>query len=141
MTRTETSGTATDRLSKRRFYRRLMWGSLGAGVGVGLLLRWVLDYPLVGEAVYLIGVAGFLAAAWRSPVALFDERDRSLELQASRITLGVFAVILAAGASASRIATYTGAYDIPSAVWTVLTGYAAMFGVFAVVYLALRYRS
>ena len=141
MTRTETSGTAADRLSKRRFYRRLMWGSLGAGVGIGLLLRWGLDYPLVGEAVYLIGIAGFLAAAWRSPVALFDERDRSLELRASGITLGVLAVVLAGGASVSRIATYTGTYDVPSAVWTVLTGYTAIFGVFAVVYLALRYRS
>jgi hypothetical protein len=141
MTRTGTSGTATDRLSKRRFYRRLMWGSLGTGVGVGLLLRWGLNYPLVGEVVYLIGVAGFIAAVWRSPVALFDERDRLLELRASGITLGVLAVVLAGGASVSRIATYTGTYDVPSAVWTVLTGYAAVFGVFAVVYLALRYRS
>ena len=141
MTRTETSGTGPNRLSKRRFYRRLMRGSLGASVGVCLLLRWGLNYPLVGEAVYLIGVAGFLAAWWQSPVALFDERDRSLELRASGITLGVFAVVLAGGASVSRIATYTGTYDIPSAVWTVLTGYAAVFGVFAVVYLALRYRS
>ncbi|PSQ18796.1 DUF2178 domain-containing protein [Halobacteriales archaeon QS_8_69_26] len=118
-----------------------MWGSLGAGVGVGLLLRWGLDYPLAGEAVYLLGVAGFVAAAWRSPVTLFDERDRSIELRASGITLGVFAVVLAAGATASRIATYTGAYDVPPELWTVLTGYAAMFVVFAAVYLALRYRS
>lgn len=141
MTRTETGNAATDRLSKRRFYRRLTWGSLGAGVGIGLLLRWVLDYPLVGEAVYLLGVAGFLGAAWISPVGLYDERDRTLERRASGITLGLLAVVLAVGASVSRLVTYTDTYEVPSEVWVVLTGYAAVFGVFAVVYVALRYRS
>lgn len=135
-----TTSDGTDRLSKRRFYRRLTVGLLAGGVGLGLLLREVLGYPLAGEAVYWTGVVGALAVLFGSPVSLFDERDRSIERTASQITLTVAGVVLVLGASAARVATYTGTYDVPTEVSAVLWGYVGLFAVFAVVYGWIRYR-
>ena len=132
--------SGSERLARQRLHRRLMAGSLGGGVVLGLLLRGVLGYPLVGEAVYWLGVVGFLADWWGTPVTLFDERDVALERRASQLTLYVAGIAMAAGASAARVATYTDAYSVPTEVWTVLWGYVALFATFAVVYLWLRYR-
>jgi uncharacterized membrane protein len=139
MTSTETT-PVRDRLSKQRRYRRLLVGFVAGGVALGLLLREVLGYPLVGEAAYWLGIAGFLAVWLGTPVQLFDERDRALERRASQLTLTVFAVVLIVGASVVRVLDYTGAYEVPLAVSAVLWGYVALFVTFGVVYFGLRYR-
>ena len=63
-----------EQLAKRRRYRRLMIGFVVAGVAASLVLREV-GYPLAGEAVYWIGIVGFLAVWLGTSVQLFDERD------------------------------------------------------------------
>lgn len=138
MTHTETRGR--ERLSRRRTYRRLLVGFVVAGAGLGITLRELLGYPLVGEAVYWVGIVGALAILLGTDVSLFDERDVALERRASRITLNVFAVVLVLGASAARTLSYTGLYDVPAEIWTVLWGYVALIVVFGLVYLGLRYR-
>ena len=136
---TPTEPTATNRLSKRRSYRRLMWGFVGGGVVLGLGLR-LLDYPLLGEAVYLLGFLGFLAV-WRgTSLTLFDERDRSLERRASAVTLTLFAFVLILGASAVRVLPEVGASAVPPEFAGVMYGLAAVYVTFGAVYLWLRYR-
>jgi len=132
--------TETNRSARRRLYRRLLVGFVAGGTAASLLLREVLGYPLVGEAVYWLGVLGFLGVWLGTSVQLFDERDEALERRASQLTLVVFAVVLVVGASAARTLSYTDLYDVPPSVWTVLWGYVALYGVFGVVYLGVRYR-
>lgn len=130
-----------ERHARRRRYRRVVVGAVFGGVGGGLLLRWGLGYPLVGEAVYWLGIVLALVVWLATPVALFDERDAALERRASQVTLSVFAVVLVLGASAARVLTYAELYEVPEPVWAALWGYVALFATFGVVYLALRYRS
>lgn len=117
-----------------------MFGFIGGGVAIGLLLREVLGYPLLGEVVYWVGIIGFLAVWIGSPVTLFDERDTALERRASKLTLELCAVVLALGASTARVLTYTDTISVPSEIWAVLWGYVALFVTFAVIYSWLRYR-
>ena len=141
MPMTRTDGSGSNPLAQQRFYRRLLGGFIVGGTAVGLVLREGLGYPLLGEAIYWLGIVGFLAV-WRgTPVTLFDERDRALERRASQLTLVLFAVVLVLGASSARVLSYVTTYEVPAAIWTVLWGYVALFGVFGVVYLGLRYRS
>ncbi|WP_276300448.1 DUF2178 domain-containing protein [Halorussus lipolyticus] len=138
MTRTQTAGNSL--LDQRRKYRRLMYGFVLGGVAVALLLREVLGYPLLSEAVYWIGILGFLAVWQGTSLTLFDERDRSLERRASHLTLQLFAVVLVLAASAARVIPRVTAYEVPSAVWPALYGFVALYVTFGAVYLALRYR-
>jgi len=121
-------------------YRRLMIGFVLGGVAISLVLREVINYPLLGEAVYWVGIIGFLAVWLGTSLTLFDERDRALERQASQVTLTLFAVVLVVGASAARVVSYTDTYTVPVELWAVLWGYVALFGTFGVVYSWLRYR-
>ena len=139
MTRTSTS--EPNPLAKRRSHRRLMWGFLAGGVGLGLLLREVLGYPLVSELVYWFGVLGFIIVAFGSSEKLFDERDRALEERASKWTLTLLAPILAVTASVGRILPGVSDYALPDAVWPALYGFVGVYALFAVVYFGLRYRS
>ncbi|MCU4801561.1 DUF2178 domain-containing protein [Halobacteria archaeon HArc-gm2] len=140
MSTTPTGRNRHERLAKRRRYRWLMVGSIAVGVALSLLLR-ALEYPLVGEVVYWAGIVGFVAVWLATPVTLFDERDVALERRAAHLTLNVFAPVLVVGASAARILTYVGAYEVPAVVWGALWGYFALFVTFAVAYGWLRYRS
>jgi uncharacterized membrane protein len=117
-----------------------MVGFVVVGSVLGFSLREFLGYPLVGEAVYWLGILGFLAVWQGTSISLFDERDRALERRASQFTLTLFAGVLVVGASAARLLSYTDAYAVPTAVWGALWGYVALFVTFAVVYLGLRYR-
>ncbi len=117
-----------------------MVGFVVVGTLLGLTLRELLGYPLVGETVYWLGILGFLAVWQGTSISLFDERDRALERRASHLTLSLFAVVLVVGASAARLLSYTNTYTVPVELWAVLWGYVALFVVFAVVYLGLRYR-
>ena len=139
MTRTHTSGASS--LAKKRRYRRLMYGVLLGGVGLALLLREVLGYPLVSEAVYWVGIVGFLAVWQGTSLSLFDERDRALERRASQLTLALLAPILALVASAARLLPKLTDYAVPAELWSALYGVIAVYVVFGVVYLSLRYRS
>lgn len=137
MTLTESS--ATERLSKQRSYRRLMYGFVFGGVALALALRF-LDYPVLGEAVYWVGIVAGLAV-WRgTSLSLFDERDRALERRASQLTLSLIAAVAVVGASAARMLHQVGGYTASPEIWGALYGYAGLFAVFGLVYLGLRYR-
>ena len=116
-----------------------MWGSLLGGVAIGLMLRSV-GYPFVGEAVYWLGVIGFVGVWGGTSLTLFDERDRALERRAAATTLTVSAPVLAIGASAARVLTWTDTYTVPTVVWGALYGYVAVFVTFGVVFVWHRYR-
>lgn len=116
-----------------------MIGSLLGGIGLGLLLREVFQYPLVSELVYWLGVFGFLAVWLGTSVTLFDERDAELERRASTLTLVVTGVGLAVGASAARVLPQFG-YEVPSVLGPVLYAFVGQFVLFAAVYAVLRHR-
>ncbi|NHN59877.1 DUF2178 domain-containing protein [Halorussus sp. JP-T4] len=118
-----------------------MWGFLAGGVGLGLVLREVLGYPLVSEAVYWLGVLGFLAVAVGSSITLFDERDRALERRASQLTLTLLAPVLAVVASVGRLLPRFTDYALPAEVWYALYGVVAVYVAFGAVYGVLRFRS
>ena len=139
MTQTPTSDP--NPLAKQRKYRRLLFGVLFGGVAVALLLREVLGYPLVSEAVYWVAVLGFFTVLFGSSVTLFDERDKALEERASRWTLTILAPILAITASVGRLLPRVSDYALPEAVWPVLYGFIGVYVLFAVVYGVIRVRS
>ena len=136
---TSTQSPPTNRLSKRRSYRRLMYGFVVGGVVAGLGLRF-LDYPLAGELIYWVGILGFFAVWFGTPVKIFDERDAALERRASQITMYVFAVVLVVGASTARVLPRVADVTVPPAVVGALYGYVALFVVFGLACLGLRYR-
>jgi hypothetical protein len=100
-----TESPQTDWLSKRQRYRRLMFGSILGGVAVTLLLR-NLGYPIVGEAVYWLGIVAFFAIWKGTEVRLIDERDRELERRASLTAFQTVGAVAVVGASAVRLLTW-----------------------------------
>ena len=116
-----------------------MYGSILGGVAGGLLLR-NFDYPLLGEAIYWVGIVGFLAIWRASSLTLFDERDRALERRASQLTLTLIAVVLVVGASFARVLSVTTAYTVPPEIRGALYAYVAVFFMFGAAYLWLRFR-
>jgi hypothetical protein len=137
MTRTITS--EPDRLSKIRTYRRLMVGFVLGGVAAALVLRF-LDYPVLGEALYWVGILGFLAVWQGTSLTLFDERDAELERRASHVTLTLVAVVGVVTTSAARMLPKFTEYAVPAELWGALYGFVVLFGTFGIVYLWLRYR-
>ena len=136
---TPTQTRSTDRLATRRRYRRLFIGFVVAGVAGDIALRAV-GYPLVGEAVYLVGVVGMLAVLFGAPVDLLDERDVAIERRASQLTIAVFALVLILGASAVRLLPRVTDYAVPPAVHGALYGYAVLLVVFCIAYGYVRSR-
>ena len=134
------SGAGATRTRRRGRYRKLLVGFVVVGTASGVGLR-SLGYPLVGEALYWVGIVGFLAVWQGTSLTLFDERDRSLERRASQLTLTASAVVLAVGASAARTVTSLGWYDVPAWAWNALYGYVSVFATFGVAYLWVRHRS
>lgn len=139
MTRTTTSEPSL--LAKKRRYRRLMLGFIAAGVGGALVLRELLNYPLLSEAVYWVGILGFLAVWQGTSLTLFDERDDALERRASQLTLVLLAPILVIAASATRVLPKVSDYTVPSEISYALYGFLAVYAVFGVVYVTLRYQT
>jgi len=136
---TATDSPTTTRLSKRRTYRRLMFGSVLGGTAVGLVLR-NLDYPLVGEAVYWVGILAFFAIWKGVDVQLMDERDWELERRASMTALQLILAVAVVGASTARLLTWLTDYTVPVVVWGALYGYIGLFIAFGVAYLWHRTR-
>jgi 4-amino-4-deoxy-L-arabinose transferase-like glycosyltransferase len=137
MTSTELSGSK--RLAKRQTYRRLMVGCIVAGVLAAIALR-NLGYPLASEAVYWLGIVGFLAVWKGTSIQLFDERDCELERRACQRTLLVVGAVGVLVASSARVLDAAGVYTAPPVVWHVLLGYVILFATFGVVYVWTRYR-
>lgn len=138
---TETTATAVPPpLSKRRTYRRLLFGSLAVGVVLGVAAR-LLGYPLVGEAIYWLGILGAGAAYVAAPVGLFDERDTRLEERASALTLTLAAPLLVVAASALRTANVLDLYTAPPALWGALYGVIGVYVLFAISFVVVRLRS
>ncbi|WP_049901572.1 hypothetical protein [Halococcus agarilyticus] len=139
MTRTAIS-SGSNRLAKRDTYRRLLWGSILAGVVGSLALRF-LEYPLVGEGVYWLGIVGAVAV-WRgTSTTLFDERDAAIERRASQLALYASAFVLVAGASLMRVLPRVSEYTVAPVIQGFLYGYMAVFATFAAAFLWVRYRS
>lgn len=136
---TRTVSSESDRLSKIRLYRRLMVGLVLGGAGAALVLR-TLDYPVLGEALYWVGIVGFLAVWKGTSLTLFDERDEELERRASHVTLALVAVVGVVAASAARMVPRFTAYTVRAELRGALYAFMLLFGTFGVVYLWLRYR-
>lgn len=109
------------------------------GTAVSLLLR-LLDYPVVGEAVYWVGILALLAVWQGSDIELMDERDRELERRAGMSAIGIVGAVLVVGASASRLLTWLTDYTVPAFVWGALYGYIGLFIAFGVAYFYHRRR-
>lgn len=137
MTPTEPSGS--NRIAKRRRYRRRLYGVMIAGV-LGLIAAESAGYPFVGVGLYWLGVIVFFAILRGTTVTLFDEREREIERRASHITLLLFGIAMIAIAPALSALSELGSYTAPLAVEGVLFTIAGEAIVFGVVYLWLRYR-
>lgn len=134
-----TASPAPNRLATVRRYRRLMVGSVIAGLLLATAFR-LLDHPLVGEEVYWLGILGILAIWWGTSVPLFDERDLAIERRASQLTLTLVAFVLIVGASAARVLPLVSDVSVPSWVTGALYAYVGVFVVFGVAYAWFRYR-
>lgn len=135
----EYDATGAGRLEKVRRYRRLMVLAVVAGV-IGFAVADELGYPLVGLGVYWVGVLAFLAIWKGTSVTLFDERDASLERRASLVTLQVAAFALVLALTTLVVVNETTTTEIPERVWGAYLGISALFVVFGIVYLVLRYK-
>jgi hypothetical protein len=136
---TTAESSTTDWLSKRQTYRRLIFGSVLGGTAVALLLRF-LDYPVVGEAVYWVGILTFLAIWKGTEMQLMDERDWELEQRASLTAIQIIAAVAVVGASSARLLTWLTDYTVPVVVWGALYGYIGLAIAFGVAYLWHRSR-
>lgn len=137
---TEHITPSTDRHSRRRRYKRLMYGALWIGI-VGLLVGSYLGRIVPGVLVYWAGFFAMLGI-WRfSPVQLYDERDTAIERKASDYTLGVFAFVLVVGAPGGIALEQGGVVDLPGAFSGAMWTLVAVYAVFGAIYTVLRYRS
>ena len=137
MTQHATSGT--DRLAKIRRYRRLMYGSVLLG-SLGLIVASRLEFHLLAVGIYWAGVAAFFAI-WRwTSVPLFDERDAMLERRASLLALQVVAAVGIVVIPSAVALSELGYFEMPPAVEGAIYAYAALFVVFGVAYVWLRFR-
>jgi len=126
-------------LGQVRFYRRLLYGCAAVGV-VGFLLAETLGYPLVGVGIYWGGLVGMGAVKFGTSVRLFDERDRALERRASNLTLYLAGGVLIVAAPAVFALEEVRGYEAPPVVSGALSGFSALFLLWGVVYLVLKYR-
>lgn len=131
---------ATKRLSRRKRYKRLMYGLL---IG-GILAMWTgmyFDRFLAGVLLDWGGFFGMIAVWQLSPVTLYDERDTAIERKASDYTLGVFAFVFVLGAPGGIVLEEGGVLELPAAFEGALWTLFAIYAVFGVVYTVLRRQS
>ena len=136
---TTTESPATDWLSRRQTYRRLMAGSVLGGVAVALVLR-NLGYLFVGEAVYWVGMLTFFAIWKGTDVQLMDERDWELERRASLTAFQIVGALAVVGASSARLLTWLTDYAVPAMVQGTFYGFVGFVIAFGVSYLWHRSR-
>ena len=136
---TANTSPTTNRSSNPRQYRIVMYGFLAVGF-VGYIAGLELNAPLAALGIYWVGFLGFLGVWKGSSVTLYDERHEALEARATKRTFGVVGAVLIFVGPALPAVMDAG-YEIPTLALGALYGYAAMFGVYAVVYAAVRLRS
>lgn len=92
-----TDPSSDDWLVTQTRYRRLSIGSLVGGIAGFLLMRTVGPLP-AAVGIYWVGIVGFFAIRRAAPMALFDEREQTLERQASydalRVAGGVAVIVI-----------------------------------------------
>jgi len=137
---TEHTASTADWLRRRRRYKRLMYGSLAAGI-IGLFVGSYLDRFLAGVIVYWAGFFGMIGIWQFSPVTLYDERDTAIERKASDYTLGVFAFVLVIGAPGGIALEEGGVLTLSPAFGGAMWALVAVYAVFGANYTALRRRS
>ena len=116
-----------------------MTGSILVGV-VGFLAALELERPLVGLAVYWVGILGFVGIWKGTSVQLYDERDAALERRASQLTIQVIAVVAVLLMAVLVIVEATEAMEVPPRVvggFLTLSGLGLLYGA---IYLFVRYR-
>jgi uncharacterized membrane protein len=131
--------TGTARLASVRRYRRVLYASIGVGVG-GFLVAVEFDYPLVGLVVYWAGILAFLAVWKGTAVTLFDERDRALERRTSLLTLQIAGVVGVLTMTTLVVADQLPSVTVPEQVVGGFYTISALFVVYGVVYAFVRYR-
>lgn len=107
-----------------------MFGSVFGGVAVALVLR-NLGFPIVGEAVYWLGILAFFAIWKGTDMQLIDERDWELERRASLTAFQTVGAVAVVGASATRLLTWVTGYTFSPMVQAMLQG--AFYGLVALV--------
>ncbi|MDZ7747241.1 MAG: DUF2178 domain-containing protein [Halobacteriales archaeon] len=111
-----TTNQTTSRLT-RTTYQRVVYGIVAVAV-VGLLIGIIVDRPLIGTAVYLVGAwigGGFAFLAPRlSSAQLQDERDDALHNRASGLLLKIMTVI--------TLATVPALYVLDAADYLTISG-------------------
>lgn len=127
-----------DWLVRRTRYRRLSMGSLLAGIA-GFVIADAAGAVPAAIGVYWLGIVGFFAVRRAAPMALFDERDLTIERRASHDALRVAGAALVVGAPAAGVLERTGRLTVPPVVDGAVVGVAATFGVFGLAGLARRY--
>ncbi|MBX0285566.1 DUF2178 domain-containing protein [Halomicroarcula sp. F28] len=98
-----------------------MFGSILVGVAVALVLR-NLGYPVVGEAVYWLGILAFFAIWKGTDIQLVDERDWELERRASLTAFQIIGAVAVVGFSAARLLTWLTDYTFAPMVQAMLQG-------------------
>lgn len=98
-------------LQRARLVRSATLGLwVGGGVVLGVLTAF--DFPLVGVALYAVGVVASLALGYNYEGVLFDERDRRYDERAAARTLQVFGL-----ASAGVFPTLTALWGLGHFEW------------------------
>ncbi|PSQ33758.1 DUF2178 domain-containing protein [Halobacteriales archaeon SW_12_69_24] len=116
-----------------------MYGSLAVGF-VGYVAGLRAELPVVALAVYWVGFLGFLAVWKGSSVTLFDERHAAMEAKTAKRTLNVAGAALILVAPAVP-ALQSAGYGLPTLAEGALYGYAALFGVYGLLYTVIRVRT
>lgn len=136
---TDESTVGTRRLDVRRRYRRLLYAAPLAGAFC-FAIAVTFGYEVVGVGLYWLGFLVFLGIWWRAPVSIQDERDKQLERRASELTLTLVAFVGILVWPSVVILSETRGYEPPPVYDGVFLGISALYAVFGVVYLILRYR-
>ena len=136
---TENAITRTNRPSKRRRYRTVMYGSLAVGF-VGYIAGLRAELPVVALGVYWVGFLGFLAVWKGSSVTLYDERHQAMEAKTATWTLSVAGAALILVAP-TMPALQSAGYELPTLAEGALYGYAVLFGVYGLLYTVIRLRT
>ncbi|WP_075937972.1 DUF2178 domain-containing protein [Halosegnis longus] len=131
-----TTSQTTPRLS-RTTYQRVVYGIIALAV-IGLFVGIIVDRPLAGTAVYLVGAwvgGGFAFLAPRlSSAQLQDERDDALHNRASGLLLKIVTVITLATVPALYVLDAADYLTIPGALWGAIVTLSALFILYGVCY-------
>jgi len=134
----------SDPVAARRRWKRAIQGSYLGG-SAAIFGGVALGYDLAGAVLYLLGVvlgtALWAIARFRSPVLLYDERDRRLERRAS-----YWAFMIAAGAGLAGfpplfVLEAAGYYVIEPPLEGVLYAFSALFLLWGACYGVVRSRA